>query len=89
MLTIVSMDQIRFGDAGELGQIVRRARRAQRLTQEELALAAGVGRGVVQKLERGRGLVRLDSALAILAALSLDVRLVARGAIDLEPGEEG
>jgi hypothetical protein len=31
--------------------------------------------------------VRLDSALAILAALSLDVRLVARGAIDLEPGE--
>ncbi len=72
MLTIVSdtLDPL-----SRLSKEVRDARRRRGLSQEDVALAAGVARGVVQKLETGRGLIRLDTALAILSALSLDVEL--------------
>jgi len=61
-----------------LGATVRARRGELGWTQNDLAVGAGVGRGVVQKLETGRGTVTVDSALAILAALSLDLRLVPR-----------
>ena len=80
MLTIMS---IRVTDRRELGRLVRERRRARRLTQADLAAAAGVGRGVLQKLETGRGEVTVTGVLAILSALSLDVELVER---EVHPG---
>jgi transcriptional regulator with XRE-family HTH domain len=77
MLTIVSS---RVTDRRALGRLVRERRRARSLTQADLAAAAGVGRGVLQKLETGRGDVTVTGALAILSALSLDVDLVEREA---------
>lgn len=75
MLTIMSS---RVTDRRELGRLVRARRRARSLTQADLAAAAGVGRGVLQKLETGRGEVTVTGVLAILSALSLDVDLVER-----------
>ena len=80
MLTIMSS---RVTDRRELGRLVRERRRARSLTQADLAAAAGVGRGVLQKLETGRGDVTVAGVLAILAALSLDVDLVER---EMHPG---
>jgi len=73
MLTIVSIS-----DAAEFGRRLRAVRKEQRLSQEAVAMAAGVGRGVLQKLEEGRGTVTLDSLIRIARALSCDVELVAR-----------
>jgi transcriptional regulator with XRE-family HTH domain len=53
-------------------------RRDRSLTQADLAAAAGIGRGVLQKLETGRGDVTVAGVLAILSALSLDVAIVER-----------
>jgi transcriptional regulator with XRE-family HTH domain len=75
MLTIMSS---KVTDRRELGRLVRMRRRDRSLTQADLAAAAGIGRGVLQKLETGRGDVTVAGVLAILSALSLDVAIVER-----------
>lgn len=76
MLVIVSITAIRSRET--LGRAIHERRRALRLTQVDVASVAGVARGVIQKLESGRGTVTIDSALAVLTSLSLDLRLVPR-----------
>jgi y4mF family transcriptional regulator len=53
----------------ELGAIVRKARVAQGLHQDQLAAAAGVGLRFLVELERGKPTVRLAKVLAVLDAL--------------------
>ena len=59
----------------ELGTVVRQARLARGLRQDQLAAAAGVGLRFLVELERGKPTVRLDKVLAVLNALGcrLDV----------------
>ena len=59
----------------DIGEAVRRARKALGLRQDELAAAAGVGLRFVVELERGKPTVQLGRALAVLAAVGLDVSL--------------
>jgi HTH-type transcriptional regulator/antitoxin HipB len=77
MLAIASMKSKVF-DPRELGEALRRARRAKRMTQIELAQSANVARSAVQKLEEGRGTVNLDTVLKLLRTLSLDLEIVSR-----------
>lgn len=53
----------------EIGSIVRQARQAQGLRQDQLAAAAGVGVRFLVELERGKSTVRLGKVLAVLSAL--------------------
>ncbi|MEK7861221.1 MAG: helix-turn-helix domain-containing protein [Chloroflexota bacterium] len=62
----------------DLGAAVRRARRRRGLSQIQLADHANVARSAVQKLERGRGTVRLETALKLLHMLSLDLAIASR-----------
>jgi y4mF family transcriptional regulator len=48
------------------------------LRQDELAAAAGVGVRFVVDLERGKPTVQLGRTLAVLAALGLDMKILAR-----------
>jgi HTH-type transcriptional regulator/antitoxin HipB len=59
----------------EIGALVRDARVAQGLRQDQLAAAAGVGLRFLVELERGKPTVRLSKVLAVLDALGcrLDV----------------
>jgi HTH-type transcriptional regulator / antitoxin HipB len=59
----------------DIGAVVRQARLAQGLRQDQLAAAAGVGLRFLVELERGKPTVRLDKVLAVLSALGcrLDV----------------
>lgn len=59
----------------EFGREIRALRMGQRLTQQQLADSIGVNRRVVGELERGKGSVRLEIALAAARALGLDVDL--------------
>ena len=55
----------------EIGAVVRQARLAQGLRQDQLAAAAGVGVRFLVELERGKPTVRLAKVLAVLDALGL------------------
>ena len=59
----------------EIGRIVRAARRAQGLRQDQLAGAAGVGVRFLSELERGKPTVRLEKMLAVLDALGCRLRV--------------
>lgn len=58
-----------------LGAAVRRQRKLLGLTQEELALHAGVGLAFLYELETGKPTVRLDKVLAVLRVLGIGVGL--------------
>lgn len=63
--------------AEQLGNLVRDARRAQGLRQDQLAAAAGVGVRFLVELERGKPTVRLAKVLAVLDALGCRLDVVA------------
>lgn len=59
----------------EIGRIVRAARRAQGLRQDQLAGAAGVGVRFLSELERGKPTVRLEKVIAVLDTLGCTLRV--------------
>jgi HTH-type transcriptional regulator/antitoxin HipB len=70
------MAHIRSADA--YGKALRERRRLLGLTQEDVAIEAGVGRRFVIELERGKPGASLEHALRIAALLGLEVDLVPR-----------
>ena len=62
----------------ELGAFVRERRKAEGLTQEDLASMAGVGRRFVRELEGGKRSVRLDSVEAVLRVFGRGLGVVER-----------
>ena len=63
----------------ELGRLLRAERRAQGLTQEELAMVAGTGTRFVGDLERGKPTCRVGQTLRVIATLGLEIELRPRG----------
>jgi HTH-type transcriptional regulator / antitoxin HipB len=68
-----------ISDPTQLGAAIRARRAELQVTQDALAETIGVHRRVIGELERGKGSVRLEIALATARALGLDVELRARG----------
>ncbi|MBF4807141.1 type II toxin-antitoxin system Y4mF family antitoxin [Lancefieldella rimae] len=58
---------------GDLGKIIREARKSQELTQLDLADVAGVGITFVSQLERGKVTVELGRTIKVLTALGIDL----------------
>lgn len=67
---IVTLDS-----ATAFGLLIRKVRKAQQLTQSELAGASGVGLRFVVDLEKGKPTCELEKALQVAAMLG--IRLVA------------
>jgi|SRR5579872_2293990 len=57
----------------DLAKLIRQHRKARRLSQSQLAQAAGVGKTVIFDIEHGKPTVQMDTVLKILGAL--DIRL--------------
>lgn len=76
MLAFVSIERI--FTTKELGEAIRRARKARGWTQIDLAARANVARSAVQKLEKARGTTTVDTALKLLQILSIDLALSPR-----------
>ncbi len=55
----------------EFGAAIREQRRARGLSQESVALSAGVGLRFVHDLEHGKETVELERALRVAAAVGL------------------
>ena len=57
--------------AKQIGQIVRKARKAIRVTQKELALTSGTGLRFIIELEHGKPTCKLQKTLTVLNTLGV------------------
>ncbi len=62
----------------QLGAVVRRARKRRGLSQAQLGEAAGLRQETISLIETGNPATRLETILAVLAALDLEVRIAPR-----------
>ena len=62
----------------DLGHAIRLARRENKWTQADLATRSGVWQETISKVEAGRGGTKLDTILALFAALDLELLVSTR-----------
>ena len=65
-------------DSKSLGLLIRTERKAQKLTQEQLAGLTGVGVRFVRELEAGKESSQIGRALQVAASLGLTVSVSRR-----------
>lgn len=71
------MDQI-ARTTKDLGNVLRKARKLQNLTQAELAARAGVWQRTISNIETSTSGAKLDTIFDLLAALDLEIHIVPR-----------
>ena len=74
-------------DPRQVGNLVRRARKKQGLSQSQLGDKAGLRQETISLIETGHPAAKLQTILGILAALNLELRIVPRSkgqAADIE-----
>lgn len=62
----------------DLGRLIRAERKAQGLTQEQLAALSGVGVRFVRELELGKPSCRLGLALQVMTTLGMSLAVSSR-----------
>ena len=62
---------LKITDTEKLGALIRSTRKAQRLTQEQLAGICGVGVRFIRELEHGKDSCHIGKALSVLQMLGL------------------
>jgi len=65
-------------NAAQIGAIIRRARRARRLSQMGLGGKIGLRQATISKLEKGEPATQLSTLLDVLTALNLDLVITER-----------
>lgn len=65
-----------------IGKIVRNARKAAGMRQDQLAASAGVGLRFVVELERGKTTAQLDKILLVFQALGLRMAVLPSSEFD-------
>jgi len=68
-------DRVQNGISAEIARQVREERRALSLTQEGLALMAGVGRRFVSEIENEKPSLRLAELIRVLGVLGLHLQV--------------
>jgi y4mF family transcriptional regulator len=72
----------------EIGTLVRERRKANRMTQAELAALAGVGVRFVSDLENGKTTLRIETVNAVLQVFGRRLGTVPAEKTDRHPGPE-
>jgi len=62
----------------QLGNLIRRARKRRGWSQSELAERVGIRQGTISLIETGNPATRVDTLLALLAALDLELQVASR-----------
>jgi HTH-type transcriptional regulator/antitoxin HipB len=65
-------------DPGQIGNLIRRARKRQGLSQQALGDKVGLRQETVSLIENGNPATRLETLLAVLAALDLELQIAVR-----------
>lgn len=64
---------MRIDNINELGKLIRDTRKAQGLTQKDLALVAGVSVRLIVEFENGKRGVNIDSVMKLCSLLGLKI----------------
>lgn len=72
----------------DFGLMIRQARRARGMTQQQLARAAAVGRQWIVAIEAGKRRAELGKVLQTLAALDLTLSIRGEGIPETRPAED-
>lgn len=64
-----------INDVRQLGETIRKVRKDQGLTQEQLAAACGVGTRFIRELERGKESCHLGKSLRVVKMLGMDISI--------------
>ena len=78
------MDQI-ARTTKDIGNVLRNARKARKLTQTDLARRAGVWQRTISNIETSASGAKLDTIFDLLAALDLEIHIVPRS--KMKPGD--
>jgi HTH-type transcriptional regulator / antitoxin HipB len=62
----------------QLGNLIRRARKQRGWSQSQLAERVGIRQGTISLIEKGNPATRVDTLLALLAALDLELQVASR-----------
>ena len=65
--------ETKIKNAEDLGRVVREARKAQKLSQDDLAGMSGTGRRFIVDLEKGKETIQFGKVLRVLATLGVSV----------------
>lgn len=65
-------------DPKQIGNVIRRARKRMALSQGALGAKAGLRQETISIIENGNSATKLETLLAVLAALDLELRIGAR-----------
>ncbi|RID90201.1 helix-turn-helix domain-containing protein [Gemmobacter lutimaris] len=76
------MDQI-ARTTKDLGNVLRKARKARNLTQADLATLAGIWQRTVSNIETSASGAKVDTIFDLLAALDLELHIVPRSKMTL------
>ena len=74
-------------DPKQIGNLIRRARKRRGLSQTQLGDTTGLRQETISLIETGNPAAKLETILAVLAALDLEFRIVPRskgGAAEIE-----
>lgn len=68
--------------ATDLGNVIRQARKSQKLTQDDLAGMTGNGRRFISDLENGKPTMHFGKILGVLATLGISLKAFSQWHID-------
>ena len=63
----------------QIGNTIRRARKKAGMSQSELGEKTGLRQGTISQIEKGHPAAKLETILAIISALDLELRISPRG----------
>lgn len=65
-------------DPKQIGNLIRRARKQQKLTQQQLSAKTGLRQETISVIETGNPASRIDTLLTLLSALDLEFQIAPR-----------
>jgi HTH-type transcriptional regulator/antitoxin HipB len=65
-------------DPKQIGNAIRRARKAQKLAQKDLGAKAGLRQETISLIENGNPSARIETLLTVLAVLDLEFQITSR-----------
>ena len=73
-------------DPKQIGNLIRRARKRQAWSQKVLGGKAGLRQETISLIENGNPATKIETLLALLAVLDLELRIAprSRGGLDME-----
>lgn len=62
----------------QIGNAIRRARKKAGMSQSELGEKTGLRQGTISQIEKGHSAAKLETILAVLSALNLELQIAER-----------